>query len=107
MPKLRVTPSERHSQPIVSLDGKNIVPAGVPDISLQVVSMGAGTVNRRIAFGDVKEIDEPMVALKPWIKMIQKGDLDPVDAASAKLAGVDEKRVRNPLAKAAKGKADQ
>lgn len=66
--------------------------------------MGRGSVNRRIAFGAVKEIDKPLSQCGHWLDAIKKGDLDPCDAETAKAAGVPLDRI--PKAKAAKAKAD-
>ncbi len=107
MQKLRVTPSERHSKDIVSLDGKNVVPAGVPDFDSQVVSLGRSSVNRRIAYGSVKEIEKPLSQCDHWLGAIRKGDLDPCDEWTAKAAKVDASRIVDPSKPAkAKAKAD-
>ena len=104
MPKLRVTPSERHSKDIVSLDGQNVVPAGVPDLDMQIVSLGKGSMNRRIAYGSVKEIEGSLSQCKHWLKAIAKGDLDPCDAATAEAAKVDASRIVDPSKAKAKAK---
>jgi hypothetical protein len=96
MPKLRVTPSERHSQPIACLDG-SVVPAGVPDFDIQELAhSGARSVARRIAYGAVKEIDKSLAQCAHWLGAIAKGDLDPCDEATAKAAGVPASRIKDP-----------
>lgn len=106
MPKLRVTPSERHSQPIACLDG-SVVPAGVPDLDVQVLAhSGAKSIARRVAYGSVKEIDAPLALCAHWLGAIAKGDVDPCDEATAKAAGVPASRIHDPSKPAAKKKAD-
>jgi hypothetical protein len=97
MPKLRVTPSERHSKDIACLDG-SVVPAGVPDFDMQQPSVGRYHLNRRIAFGAVKEIDKPLSQCAHWLDAIRKGDLDPCDEDTAQAAKVPLTRIPKPKA---------